>query len=282
VSKALSCRLLVDPPQSGAWNMAVDEALLSEAASEGIASLRFYEWSEPTLSLGYFQKYADRVQHPASASAAIVRRQTGGGAIVHDRELTYSIALPRNHPLAANAQSLYSAVHEVIAAALCNRLSAACDPAAIQLFCKNAPEPSGAEPFLCFERRARGDIVFLGRSTKNSADDHMLDYKIVGSAQRRSRGAVLQHGSILLERSRCGPELAGFNDVCDNRVTTTFLTSELLTQLSKLVGMVFGGMESHERTLSDICERSLDSKCRALATILQEEKYGNRLWTQRR
>ncbi len=271
------CRLIVDPPQSGAWNMAVDEALLSEAATKGIASLRFYEWIEPTLSLGYFQKYTDRAQHPASASAAIVRRQSGGGAIIHDRELTYSIALPRNHPLAADTQGLYNAVHEVIAATIRGQMSASCDPTAIQLFPKNSLEQSGAEPFLCFQRRARGDIVFCDPDTKNSAVGHMRDDKIVGSAQRRNRGAVLQHGSILLERSTYGPELAGLSNLCDNSVTTTFLTSELLTRLSLLLGM-----ESVERSPSSVCERTLDGECRALATILQEEKYANRLWTQRR
>ena len=53
-------RLLLDPPAAGAWNMAVDEALLEAAAAEGQCTLRFYQWAEPTLSLGYFQAYADR------------------------------------------------------------------------------------------------------------------------------------------------------------------------------------------------------------------------------
>ena len=74
--------------------MAVDETLLFDAAENGTATLRFYSWDEPTLSLGYFQRYADREQHTASRTCAVVRRQTGGGAILHDRELTYSLALP--------------------------------------------------------------------------------------------------------------------------------------------------------------------------------------------
>ena len=60
-------RLLLDPPAAGAWNMAVDEALLEAAAAEGQCTLRFYRWQEPTLSLGYFQAYADRWQHAASS-----------------------------------------------------------------------------------------------------------------------------------------------------------------------------------------------------------------------
>ncbi len=105
------CRLIVDPPAEGAWNMAVDEALLLAAERDGAAWLRFYTWREPTLSLGYFQNHADRQLHAASANCKLVRRASGGGAILHDRELTYSIALPSKHPLARRAELLYDAAH---------------------------------------------------------------------------------------------------------------------------------------------------------------------------
>src|SRR5436190_23090463 len=98
--------------------MAVDEALLINAAERGTATLRFYRWSEPTLSLGYFQRCDDRHQHAASRECAIVRRQTGGGAILHDRELTYSIALPATHPFASQSEKLYAAVHDAFIAAI--------------------------------------------------------------------------------------------------------------------------------------------------------------------
>ena len=114
-------RLIIDPPRRGPWNMAVDEALLMDAVENGNATLRFYQWSEPTLSLGYFQRYADREQHAASRNCAVVRRQTGGGAILHDRELTYSLVLPPGHPLAAMRRSLYDAVHQAFIAALSRR-----------------------------------------------------------------------------------------------------------------------------------------------------------------
>ena len=92
-------RLIIDPPSPGPWNMAVDEVLLMDAVENGNATLRFYQWSEPTLSLGYFQAFADRKQHFASRNCAIVRRQSGGGAILHDHELTYSFVLPPGDPL---------------------------------------------------------------------------------------------------------------------------------------------------------------------------------------
>src|SRR5882724_9809402 len=94
-------RLIIDPPAHGAWNMAVDEALLESAAVDGIATLRLYQWSEPTLSLGYFQPAADRQTHPASRECPLVRRASGGGAILHDRELTYSLAIPEKSARAA-------------------------------------------------------------------------------------------------------------------------------------------------------------------------------------
>ena len=99
-------KLLVDPPAAGAWNMGVDEMLMERAAEAGTAVLRFYEWTPATLSLGYFQNAADRSGHEASRTAPMVRRSSGGGAIVHDRELTYSISLPTSHPLAADAETL--------------------------------------------------------------------------------------------------------------------------------------------------------------------------------
>src|SRR5687767_13677741 len=95
-------RLLIDPPASGAWNMAVDEALLASAAA-GVATLRFYTWSQPTLSLGYFQHAHQRDAHAASRSCPLVRRASGGGAILHDRELTYSLAVPLRQRLGAQS-----------------------------------------------------------------------------------------------------------------------------------------------------------------------------------
>src|SRR5687768_10145995 len=114
------CRVMIDPPSGGAWNMGVDEALL-ESAAAGVATLRFYQWSEPTLSLGYFQPYGDRQLHAPSRPAACVRRTTGGGAILHDRELTYSFATPATARFSASAEAYYAAFHETLIAVLAER-----------------------------------------------------------------------------------------------------------------------------------------------------------------
>jgi len=213
-------RLLIDPPQNGPWNMAVDEALLETAAERGIGTLRFYEWQAPTLSLGYFQSLTDREEHPPSSGCPVVRRASGGGAILHDRELTYSLAIPGLGTAAA--RELYDAMHQALIAALADlgvsaRLYRAAEG------CENAvrPERRGerrSEPFLCFQRRTCTDVV-LGAA------------KIAGSAQRRRRGAVLQHGSVLLQRSPLAPELPGIGETAGAVVTVADLIDSWLNHL---------------------------------------------------
>ena len=179
-------RIIHDPPACGTWNMAVDEMLLEAVAKSGEPTLRFYQWSEPTLSLGYFQAVADRALHEASVACPVVRRSTGGGAIVHDVELTYSIALPLVARWSAVATSVYDLFHQTLVLALANFGITA-------TLCETTLHPLAGEPFLCFERRAKGDVL-------------VGTHKIAGSAQRRKQGAMLQHGSILLEKSAFAPE----------------------------------------------------------------------------
>jgi lipoate-protein ligase A len=265
MSQNFPCRLLVDPPQSGPWNMAVDEALLADAALNGTACLRFYEWNQPTLSLGYFQKYADRSHHVASQPVGLVRRQSGGGAILHHRELTYSVSLPKTHPLASDAQSLYNTVHNLIVKVLLTHLSGSGHDSRIDLVSAQQNFNYNDDRFLCFERRSQGDIVHNTRKTPGFAGDH----KIVGSAQRRSRGAVLQHGSILLARSEYAPELAGLNDLCDTCISMTRLVSELSAELPQAL-------------MAELFDWTLSDQLRQSALALETEKYGNRHWTEKR
>lgn len=177
-------RLLQDSASNGVINMARDEALLTLVGS-GTAppTLRLYEWSEPTISLGYFQPFAQyETLEPPADTRSVVRRLTGGGAILHDRELTYSLTLPTSHPLVGNKpRRLYEVVHQALIHCLANLGVAAAF--------SDASDDSGAGkgPFFCFARRHEFDVL-LG------AD------KLAGSAQRRTRTAILQHGSIVVER----------------------------------------------------------------------------------
>ncbi len=230
--------------------MAVDEALLERAAEAGSASLRLYRWSEPTLSLGYFQRLADRARHAASRDCPLVRRSSGGGAILHDRELTYSLALPSGHRLARNAEELYLAAHAALIEALAmlgvaaeiNRTAAGLTP--------------GEEPFLCFQRRAVGDVL-IGNA------------KIAGSAQRRSRGAVLQHGSILLQTSPQAPELQGIEQCTGVGLARAELERAWLPTLQARLGLEFDRLPLAAAEIE-----------RARAMVA--EKFGHSSWNERR
>jgi lipoate-protein ligase A len=129
-----------------------------------------------------------------------VRRSSGGGAIVHDRELTYSLAIPHRGLHQPSAAELYDLVHETLVAtfAQLGLPAAMFRPAAGE--CAAGERADARLAFLCFQRRSCGDIV-------------SGEAKIVGSAQRRKQRAVLQHGSILLARSAAAPELPGIQEL---------------------------------------------------------------------
>jgi len=274
------CRLIINPPASGPWNMAVDEALLLDAAENGVATLRFYQWSEPTLSLGYFQRYADRYQHAPSRDCAIVRRQTGGGAILHDRELTYSLTLPAGHRLARKTQSLYAAVHDAFVAAIEPALAA--DRSRWTLLRREiqlTPSPHD-DPFLCFQRQAPGDIVLVANSAENDAASPTeivprSDWKILGSAQRRHRGAILQHGSLLLERSPAAPELPGIRDLAGSKIDLQQLIDR--RQLAVAVSVRLAAALDVRLLRSDF-PPELESIAEEIANV----KYRHAGWTNRR
>jgi lipoate-protein ligase A len=174
-----------DEPAPGPDNMAADELLAAEAVALDRPLVRLYAWSEPTVSLGGFQRLADARASRVIAGLPLVRRPSGGGAIVHGTDLTYAVAVPRSHPWGGDPQVLYDAFHEALATELHARgLAAERHPGRDRTH-------GDDERLLCFDRRARGDLVV---PIAGAADGH----KILGSAQRRLRGAVLQHGSLLL------------------------------------------------------------------------------------
>lgn len=207
-----AARLLIDAPAGGPWNMAVDETLLAAAIKGRPPVLRFYQWAPATLSLGYFQRAADRDEHAASRAAPLVRRASGGGAILHDRELTYSLALPPGHPLARSPERVYDVAHDVLVGWLAQRGIRA------ERFWPT-DRSKAPPPFLCFQRRAPGDVIVAGA-------------KIAGSAQRRRAGAVLQHGSLLLATSPAAPELPGLAEAARCLVAPEELALELAPRLA--------------------------------------------------
>jgi len=266
------CRLIIDPPLDGAWNMGFDEALLEQAADGGIATLRFYQWQEPTLSLGYFQAYDERDTHAESRQAAVVRRQSGGGALMHDRELTYSISLPADHPLSRQSPRLYDIVHRSLIDLLAAEgiIAALHRDRAPALSAADSNEPTDKvaaadEPFLCFARRTSADVVL---PTAVAAEPPV---KIVGSAQRRRRGAVLQHGSVLLDRSPAAPELAGIEQISGVAILPEWLVERWSPTLADALQLELHAYQP--RHGEDVMQR---------AEQLQAEKYAASAWTHRR
>jgi lipoate-protein ligase A len=172
-------RTLVTPPLSGAANMAMDHALMARARRTGERVLRVYTWSTPTLSLGRHQLARGRVNAEAAKSlgVALVRRPTGGRALLHHREVTYSVtaALGRDD----SVRAWYAAINEIIVGAL-RSLGVDAEPAVVE---GRTPAPGSGS---CFVRADEGEISVDGR-------------KLVGSALLRQEDALLQHGSILID-----------------------------------------------------------------------------------
>lgn len=190
----------LDPARSGSDNMAIDQQMLEKSDRDRQCYLRLYRWSEPTLSLGHFQRWEDRASHPSSANIAAVKRASGGGAIVHDLEWTYAVAMPQlGHRLGAS-NDLYDTLHDCLVQLLrYSGWDARKWSKADQTACPSHQTPT-PQPFLCFQRRSCGDIV-IG------------EHKVVGSAQRRLGTSVLQHGSILWRASPAAPELLGIHNL---------------------------------------------------------------------
>lgn len=244
------CRLIVDDACDGAWNMAVDEVLLGTSAERAEPCLRFYRWATPTVSLGYFQPLAHKQGHATAAGCNVVRRPTGGGAIVHDAELTYSFCVPRGHALAADAMTLYRAIHGSLIAALSD-LSV--EASLSEVDSGVSPEE---EPFLCFQRRARGDVLVGGT-------------KVGGSAQRRPDTAILQHGSVLLHTSAAAPELPGIAELTGKSIDPQALIDAWTPRLAERLGVAFE-RESYNKQEIDEANR------------LVESRYGQAEWNARK
>ena len=175
-------RLIVHEPDDGAWNMAVDEAILEAyagAARQPAPTLRLYGWNPATVSLGRSQR-ADRAHDPkvlAAEGIGLVRRPTGGVAVLHEFERTYAVVGALDAPpFSGGVIATYRAIAEALRRGLA-RLGVAANPVEPR---RGAPRNATVA---CFERVGAWELVVNGR-------------KLVGSAQARRRGSFLQHGTI--------------------------------------------------------------------------------------
>ncbi len=170
--------LLNSGPGAPAFNMALDEALLETASRLGRPVLRFYGWTEPAATFGYFQKYAEVER--ATLLRPLIRRPTGGGIVPHDADWTYSFAFPPGHEwhLLRAAES-YRRVHEWIQSAFAKlKVTTALAPIPDSEF--RTPNSKMGQ---CFAGYEKFDLLWHGK-------------KIAGAAQRRNKLGLLIQGSV--------------------------------------------------------------------------------------
>ncbi len=256
--------LLLSEPLDGAENMAIDEALLARARTHADYVMRVYAWLAPTLSLGRNQRAIGVFGRPrADAGISIVRRLTGGRAVLHHREVTYSVTGPaaRGDTLRAS----YSEINQILLAGL-RRLGVAASLAQPSLFAvgRRFPAPASAP---CFELPAPGEIV-LG------------DRKLVGSAQLREDGSFLQHGSILIDDDQA--RVAELTDVLLPASAPAATLREALGRapsLHEVADALFAALRTG--VASGVQSLEIDDDL-ARATRVARERYSDDLWTWRR
>lgn len=264
--------------------MAIDQALLAQASREQRPIVRIYRWQEPTLTLGYFQEYAAREKHAESLPLAVVRRASGGGAIVHHHDWTYSICVPSSL-LSSNigaSKPVYDTLHGAAIKWLSNY-----GIEAKQFDAKTCSSNSAAEcRFLCFERRSEGDLV-------------VGDTKVLGSAQRRKYDSLLQHGSLLLSKSDFAPSLNGLFELGLSKLGGLVSTSskqaqsETQTKHQDSMGQFAGEISSMYREFADAIGAAVeeffdlkldktDNLGEILTQPIESERFLEKKWLHRR
>ena len=168
------------------YNMAMDEALLNFVASGDIGPvIRFYTWNPATLSVGYFQRLTKEIDidKVKEKGFGLVRRQTGGRGVLHDKELTYSVIVPESHP---NMPSTVTEAYRVISQGLLEGYKELGLDAYFAIPKSKEEREKLKQPrsAVCLDAPSWYELVVEGR-------------KIAGSAQTRQKGVILQHGSLL-------------------------------------------------------------------------------------
>ncbi|MCS6834466.1 MAG: lipoate--protein ligase family protein [Anaerolineae bacterium] len=265
-------RLLRDEPLSGAQNMARDEAIL-DAVSVGQQppTLRLYAWQPWCLSLGYSQNYADVDGEALSARGwQVVRRPTGGRAILHAHELTYSLALPIDHPLAlGDVVESYRLISRGLMKALeCLGLQPYSD--------KNPNMPSNLSA-VCFQVPSHYEITVQGR-------------KLIGSAQLRRKEGILQHGTLPLSGDLgdiC--QALRYDDEAERQAAALLVRQHALT-LQEALGRVLEWDEVAEAFAEgfsrafdlELIPAALSPAEEARASALQAQVYATSDWLHKR
>ncbi len=250
----------IDDPHPGSWNMAMDEAMLEYAAAAQRIVLRCYGWSRPTISLGYFQSYDELANHPMLSSLDCVRRLTGGGGLLHDLEITYSIGIPGDMQRKGHNESLYRSTHR----GLVDWLRSLGFRAILWEEANQEARQSYSEKdsFWCFERRSDVDIV-VGKQ------------KVVGSAQRRNTHGLLQHGSLLIDTSIWTPQLPGILSVEPDQIAAKVRGKLTVERLGELLQNVLA-----ESLGCDWRKVGPNSNVLERAKAIDTERFSSPKWTR--
>jgi lipoate-protein ligase A len=250
-------RILITPPASGDWNMAVDEAVLESVGQNRVpATLRLFAWQPPCLSLGYAQPVSDVDFTALQLNGwGLVRRPTGGRAILHTDELTYSVIAPLKE------ERVYGSIIESyrrLSQALLEALQLIGLPARADKD-HTLPENIKSSGPVCFEVPSNYEITFDGK-------------KLIGSAQARRREGVLQHGSDEAARTTAGQRLL------ERAVTVENCIHRLVTWQEAAQAFQTG----FERALNLVLLSSaLTPWEEQRAAELVAKKYGHPVWTNR-
>ena len=265
---AVPWRVLSHGPQDGAWNMATDEAIAQAVGAGQVpATVRFYAWGAPTVSLGCLQATQGAIAQAVcrERGVGVVRRPTGGRAVLHHDELTYSVCVPRDDFWdRADVTESFRLLGAGLVAGL-RRLGVSAT-----LGARDNARSAEARASACFLMRRMPAVL-------------VAEKKLVGSAQRRWDGVLLQHGSLLLgidlEMHQAvfpdWPRNASYGDVTSLKALLSKLPSRSDMEQALLEGW------------ADIlhvtgCPGDLTADERDAAERLVSERYANPAWTWRR
>ena len=253
---------------SGAVNMAIDEAIADAVARRVVVpTLRFYQWQNRCLSLGVSQS-AESIDHERLAQYGwdIVRRTTGGRAVLHDSDLSYSLSIPDDDPrMAGGVLPSYERIAQGFKYALM-QLGLSADPPQIQ------PKHSLLTP-ACFEATSHYEITVNGQ-------------KLIGSAQKRQRNVVLQHGSILLSGD-VGTVAELFAQTPQERALSGLRLRQQVTTLEQLLSQSISAEQVAQAVAWGLAEAlqlrwqsaELTPDELEYAQLAAQAKYANPAWT---
>ncbi|BAW90722.1 lipoate--protein ligase family protein [Staphylococcus capitis] len=253
------------------YNMAMDEALLNFASRGEIDPvIRFYTWNPATLSIGYFQRLQKEIdiEKVNEKGFGLVRRQTGGRGVLHDKELTYSVIVPESHP---NMPSTITEAYRVISQGLLEGFKNLGFETYFAVPRSKEEREKLKQPrsSVCFDAPSWYELVVEGR-------------KIAGSAQTRQKGVILQHGSILQDididelfdmfifkndrlkakmKEAFVEKAVAINDISDTHITLSEMEKAFEEGFKTGLNIEFKPLELSEQQLAEVKE--LEEKYRS-------------------